>query len=158
MLSGYIGNRQLLCSVCSMQAALCCTKCSSADKIFVCCSPSLRPCLAAHKANPTDEAHKYRRPSGRHGTKPSKGRKRPGKEAAAAAAAESAAKRPRGVGGSRSGASAGGSRSGASASFDSHSFRPRRRRGADSDEDEDEDEEEEGGGEEGEEEDGSESD
>ena len=75
-LAGYIGGVQLLCSVCSMQATLCCTKCSNADKIFMVCNPALRPCMAAHKANLTDEAHKLRRPSGQHGTKPAKGRKR----------------------------------------------------------------------------------
>ena len=90
--------------------------------MFALCNPSVRDCLAKHKAILEDPQHKHRRPTGKRGPTKAKGRPR-GKDA-------SAHKRQ-----------CKGSRSGASASFDSRNFQRRRRVTSDDEEEDDGDEE-----------------
>eukprot|EP00966_Prymnesium_polylepis_P272472 6295050-Prymnesium_polylepis.2 len=129
LLPSYIGGQQQKCSVCekAQLARLCCTHCSTADKIMVLCDPNIRPdCYAAHKADPEDKTHRWRRPNG---LKRKRGSAVPKPHTPAAAAAASSS----GV----------GSRSGASSTWDPRAFPPRKRpqaRTAATEEEEDSDE------------------
>ena len=119
LLPGFKGNKQQGCSVCGVACSLCCSFCSTADLVVALCDPTKRGCLADHKANPTSDDHKRRRPSGRRpsGTGPSKA----ARKKASAVPAVPAKK---------------GSRSGASASFDQQDFLRRVREEVDSEEEE----------------------